>query len=642
VGQSATGLVDQFGHTLYHAFRSTADGQVSDLGTLGNVSGVSIATATNSDGSVVVGQSATTFTDTFGTTLSHAFRWTINDGMADLGTLQSVVGNSRANGISADGSVVVGFSTAPQDPNGSTYYHAFRWTQTGGMRDLGTINDAAGFSSANSVSGDGSVVVGESAIPKIQNSIFSHAFRWTSSGGMADLGTLGNVAGYSSATATNFDGSVIVGRSTAPTDPSGESAIHAFRWTNSTGMADLGTPGGSPGNSRATGVSGDGDVVIGQYSGNCSECGELPFRWTEKTGTQDLNTLLKNAGVLPPGTLLYSANGISTDGQFIVGSAKFDSDPAYIVRYFDGAGTTIAALTTTDSLYESVDQLSAGRLSVMVHQNAISALLLGSNQPITNKSMVGAYGAAGSASAGGYAQISNSAVTLFGGLAYIEEDYAHADVNSSLLAALAIRAEFGHIGGWKIFGEAGGWGIPDGSFTFSRDYANGIGRATGIGTSEGDLFYLYGRIGAVALDTQSDQVVLSVEAAHEGLKLAGYNEYPSEANPFEAEIDSGRETLNSLKLRSQWSHKFYGDWDYTVWTALSWGRIDVDGLDTSIAGIGLVSTSPPDNTMWAEYGARLGFKFDEHTSINTFVDGVFAESELGQSVHGGISIRSEF
>ena len=167
VGQSATGLFDQSGHTLYHAFRSTADGQVTDLGTLGNVSGVSIATATNSDGSVVVGQSATSLTDTFGTTLNHAFRWTINGGMADLGTLQNVVGNSRANGTSADGSVVVGFSTAPQDPNGSAYYHAFRWTQTDGMRDLGTINDAAGFSSANSVSGDGSVVVGESATPKI-------------------------------------------------------------------------------------------------------------------------------------------------------------------------------------------------------------------------------------------------------------------------------------------------------------------------------------------------------------------------------------------------------------------------------------------------------------------------------------------
>ena len=66
-------------------------------------------------------------------------------------------------------------------------------------------------------------------------------------------------------------------------------------------MADLGTPGGAPGNSRATGVSGDGAVVIGQYSGNCTECGELPFRWTEKTGTQDLNTLLKSRRGAPRG-----------------------------------------------------------------------------------------------------------------------------------------------------------------------------------------------------------------------------------------------------------------------------------------------------------------------------------------------------
>jgi hypothetical protein len=46
--------------------------------------------------------------------------------------------------------------------------------------------------------------------------------------------------------------------------------------------------------------------------------------------------------------------------------------------------------------------------------------------------------------------------------------------------------------------------------------------------------------------------------------------------------------------------------------------------------------------VWAEYGARLGFKFNEHTTFNTFVDGVFAESDIGQSVHAGVSVRSEF
>ena len=123
-------------------------------------------------------------------------------------------------------------------------------------------------------------------------------------------------------------------------------------------------------------------------------------------------------------------------------------------------------------------------------------------------------------------------------MAYIEEDYARADVNSSLVAALAIRAEFGHIGGWKIFGEAGGWGMPTASFSFSRDYTNGAGLATGV-DSEGDLFYLYGRIGAAAFDTQSHQVVLSVEAAHEGLRLAGYKENSFETTPSKRKWNPG-------------------------------------------------------------------------------------------------------
>ena len=71
----------------------------------------------------------------------------------------------------------------------------------------------------------------------------------------------------------------------------------------------------------------------------------------------------------------------------------------------------------------------------MIHQNALSALLLGSNEPLTNKSMLSAYGAAGSTSAGSYAQISNGIFSIFGGLAYTEENYEHVEVNSALVAA---------------------------------------------------------------------------------------------------------------------------------------------------------------------------------------------------------------
>jgi probable HAF family extracellular repeat protein len=52
--------------------------------------------------------------------------------MQDLGTLGG--SESEALGVSADGSVVVGDAR-----NAEGRWRAFRWTASGGMRDLGTL-----------------------------------------------------------------------------------------------------------------------------------------------------------------------------------------------------------------------------------------------------------------------------------------------------------------------------------------------------------------------------------------------------------------------------------------------------------------------------------------------------------------------
>jgi probable HAF family extracellular repeat protein len=62
---------------------------------------------------------------------------------------------------------------------------AFRWTASGGMQDLGTLG--GGRSEASGVSADGAVVVGWAYNAAGQE----RAFRWTVDGGMQDLGTLG-------------------------------------------------------------------------------------------------------------------------------------------------------------------------------------------------------------------------------------------------------------------------------------------------------------------------------------------------------------------------------------------------------------------------------------------------------------------
>jgi probable HAF family extracellular repeat protein len=97
--------------------------------------------------------------------------------MQDLGTLG---GNwSEAYGVSADGAVVVGGAR-----NAAGQWRAFRWTVDGGMQDLGTL--PGGYDSfANAVSADGSVVVGWARNADWQ----WRAFRWTASGGMENLNT---------------------------------------------------------------------------------------------------------------------------------------------------------------------------------------------------------------------------------------------------------------------------------------------------------------------------------------------------------------------------------------------------------------------------------------------------------------------
>src|SRR3954469_16033504 len=119
------------------------------------------------------------------------------------------------NGISADGTVVVG-TDADQ--------HAFRWQI--GSAALEPITPAGVLNNAFGVSGDGKTVVGRFDLP-------TKAFKWTSSGGIVNLGKIVSASNPDPATMAfdaSFDGSVIVGKSDN----------QAFRWSQSTGLVPMG------------------------------------------------------------------------------------------------------------------------------------------------------------------------------------------------------------------------------------------------------------------------------------------------------------------------------------------------------------------------------------------------------------------
>jgi hypothetical protein len=223
----------------FHAYRyDIGTKEFLDLGAFGGPTGTSSGMGVNPDGSVVVGGSSLT---TAGASVYQAFRWTQALGLTNLGSI-APDGYSVAHGTSDDGTVVVGMTSVPGTTGPYNEYRAFRWILSNPATGAGTTTDLGpATTEAMAVSGDGSVIVGHGA--------GARAFRWTQAGGVVDLGVLPGHS-HSMATAVSADGKVVVGISspdfisTAFPNPGpyyDHTTARAFRWTQATGMRDLNT-----------------------------------------------------------------------------------------------------------------------------------------------------------------------------------------------------------------------------------------------------------------------------------------------------------------------------------------------------------------------------------------------------------------
>jgi probable HAF family extracellular repeat protein len=282
---------------LRSAFRWTKSGGMVELGTLSDSNfATSSGWAVSADGSTVVGSSgvysSTSSRPTF--VVNDAFRWKSSSGLAGVG------GSTRsALAVSADGRVAVGNT----DDN-----LAFRWSQSSGIASLGDLPGGLSASSANGVSSDGTIVVGYGT-----SDAGTEAFRWQQGAGMVGLGDLPGGTFTSVAFEVSADGTVVVGYGNS------ESGNEAFRWTQASGMIGLGDlPGGMFG-SYANDVSANGSAVVGYGT---TDDGTEAFVWDATRGMRNLHDVLINQhglGGKLHGWHLNAANGVSADGQVIVG-----------------------------------------------------------------------------------------------------------------------------------------------------------------------------------------------------------------------------------------------------------------------------------------------------------------------------------
>ncbi len=198
--------------------------------------------------------------------------------------------------VNWDGSVIVGLAW-----QGCADAQAFRWDSTNGMADLGSLG---GNSRANGVSSDGRTVVGWDENPSTGA---WRGARWVD--GVESLLSPGVFVG--DAWDTNSDGSVIVGAGAGPM------AEQAYRWTEMNGVQPIGVLGGPGWSALAGTLSEDGNLILGFSTLFPSRQG---FAWTPEDGMVGLEDYLTALGV--EGLASWSLDtpiAVTPDKRFITG-----------------------------------------------------------------------------------------------------------------------------------------------------------------------------------------------------------------------------------------------------------------------------------------------------------------------------------
>ncbi len=249
-------------------------------------------------------------------------RWSVENGWEELmpptlpdgGMFSDFYGS--AWGISGDGSTVVGLYWRPGATDGSA--HGLAWNEENGLADLGST---VGDSRANDTNSDGSVIVGWDSAP------FGYWMPTVWENGV--LTHLTETENWCMADGVSPDGNMIVGSSTAPGEGSLREAAVWIRNGNSWDEHRLGVLPGTNnpfGNALARDVCDDGSIIVGF---NAWDPGNTAgFIWTMEDGMQNVVDFLSDNGItIDNSRIIVGLNAISGDGNHIVGIAQQTTMP---------------------------------------------------------------------------------------------------------------------------------------------------------------------------------------------------------------------------------------------------------------------------------------------------------------------------
>lgn len=353
--------------------------------------------------------------------------------------------------------------------------------------------------------------------------------------------------------------------------------------------------------------SGVVSIFSADYRGEVDlDPGETADLTIEHNGTSDGETFTDPG----PGPALLHQDVVASDGGEIKTTATMD------LSGDDPSGFSLGTIDTVD--YTEVGRISlpGDETSIVANLGATGDLLLGANQKTEGDNEAGVIGGVGSAMFGvnGRYNLSDG-FSLLGGVSLVNETTNFGTPYSGIVGAGAVRyIDANSTNSFRLFGEGGA--IASGlqaTFTPATG-ATPVTSTLGFGT-------FYGRGGVIINPDPANEVTLSATLAE---SVFGNDAFALSSGPFAATIGAQQGYFTTVKGTAQWTTQLAPAVDLTatgsVGAVLATSTV---GIHATVTGYGALDlASAPPGTLFAEYGARLGWKPVDNVRLDGFVWGV--------------------
>ncbi|MDP4022101.1 autotransporter-associated beta strand repeat-containing protein [Methylobacterium sp. NEAU 140] len=349
-----------------------------------------------------------------------------------------------------------------------------------------------------------------------------------------------------------------------------------------------------------------------------------------------LPVLVANGGL----TGQFAAVAYTAPVRGLQPSVVYDANNAY-VQFGDTILNPNAPSPDFQSVINSARALAGDRFGAFVTQRVLGSVLTGFNQQISCGDCVSGFGLAGSYSVGaqGRRAITEELIAI-GGFAYSGYDSGRIRVAGAPIFAGLLRYDPAGFGGARPFIDVGGLVAPWQTMTYGRTYAAGTMTGFGAGRMSSTSTSIFGRVGYVARLSPQDEVAAAVEIARGWQTLAGYGESQLVPNPYPLASRGGTDVINIAKLGAQYTRLFGTSVEAQVNLGVAHGFGLKSGLNPTVLGVPF--ETPVGDTTWAEYGARLSYRVRQDLALDAFILGTLGPRPVGDTIHGGASVRYAF